>query len=365
MNRISLGVRFDGCFMHAPLRYQDSKKLILAIRRMAYEELSEFLKNTVGFAHSLYYKVPNVKFETGLVSVSNAKELYYMFDIANMYGWLEMYVDHHDMKLSQYLDAADTTIIDRVVAKWRGPPKTRYYNNFSVDELVNWAKIEIEYDEESIETEEDVSRKGTVENSFTLASTEVVENVKIMQSCNETGIWKLSRDWFNFFSFDHFNSAIYWNGALHWLETEDIQDGYLKHYKLNIENHDHPILATIQIHQGLHRVILALEFTIYEMRKWCSVWSVRYIINTTDVMNLLPEGWSIWSIVWSIVVGEREEGSCLVINLSGKVIEYNLISKTLHKIYDIGSNQLDADELILPFSADHNVYEFIPSFARV
>ncbi|GJS74090.1 hypothetical protein Tco_0706931 [Tanacetum coccineum] len=28
------------------------------------------------------------------------------------------------------------------------------------------------------------SRKGTVENSFTLASTEAVENVKIMQSCN-------------------------------------------------------------------------------------------------------------------------------------------------------------------------------------
>ncbi|GKC76638.1 hypothetical protein Tco_1127412, partial [Tanacetum coccineum] len=238
------------------------------------------------------------------------------------------------------------------------------------------------------------SRKGTVENSFTLASTEAVENVKIVQSCNglllctgpgwpacnyvynpstnlfkmlpppdyshvdspfytsaglrmafdptkslnykvvhvgrtsshidiqtycsETGNWKLCRDWFNFFSFDHFDSAIYWNGALHWLETEDIQDGYLKHYKLNIEDHDHPILTTIQIYQGLHRVrnffeplcnnlrvcitiqipqtlhvegklfesrgcLLAVlrdyigsrEFTIYEMRKRCSVWSVR------------------------------------------------------------------------------------------
>ncbi|GKA29319.1 hypothetical protein Tco_0715564, partial [Tanacetum coccineum] len=78
--------------------------------------------------------------------------------------------------------------------------------------------------------------------------------IDIQTYCSETGNWKLCRDWFNFFSFDHFDSAIYWNGALHWLETEDIQDGYLKHYKLNIEDHDHPILTTIQIYQGLHRV---------------------------------------------------------------------------------------------------------------
>ncbi|GJR88969.1 hypothetical protein Tco_0212980 [Tanacetum coccineum] len=134
MNRVSLGVRFDGCFMHAPLRYQDGKKLILAIRRMAYEEFSEFLKNTVGFAHSLYYKVPNVELETGLVRVSNSKELYYMFDVANAYGWLEMYVNHHDMKLN---------------------------------ELVNWAENEVEYDEESMQTEEDAVQIKQIEIGLT------------------------------------------------------------------------------------------------------------------------------------------------------------------------------------------------------
>ncbi|GKD80890.1 hypothetical protein Tco_1347729 [Tanacetum coccineum] len=53
------------------------------------------------------------------------------------------------------------------------------------------------------------------------------------------------------------------------------------------------------------------EFTIYEMMKGCSVWS------------------------------GREEDSFLVINLSGNVVQYNLISNTLHEIYDCGSNQLD------------------------
>ncbi|GKD56522.1 hypothetical protein Tco_1289909 [Tanacetum coccineum] len=151
INGISLGVRFEGCFMHVPLRYQDRKKIILAIHRMAYEEFSEYLKNIVGFTYCLYYKVPNVELETSLVRVSNDKELYYIFDVANAYGWLEMYVDHHDIKFSQYLEAVDTTTMDGVVAKWRGPPKTRYYNKFSVDELVNWSENEVEYDEEAMQ----------------------------------------------------------------------------------------------------------------------------------------------------------------------------------------------------------------------
>nr|GEU81527.1 hypothetical protein [Tanacetum cinerariifolium] len=70
---------------------------------------------------------------------------------------------------------------------------------------------------------------------------------------------------------------------------------------------------------------------------------------------------------WSIVLREKEEDSFLVINLSGKVVQYNLISKTLHKIYDCGSNQLDDnhdddddDELLQQFEVE---YEFISSFA--
>ncbi|GKB39528.1 hypothetical protein Tco_0884470 [Tanacetum coccineum] len=118
------------------------------------------------------------------------------------------------------------------------------------------------------------------------------------------------------------------------------------------------------------------EFTIYEMRKGCSVWSIKYIVNTDDFMNPLPEGWSIWSIVWSIVLGEREEDSFLMINLSTKVVQYNLISKTLREIYDMGSNEIADDYLhgfILPYAMydvgykklDYKVFEFIPSSASV
>ncbi|GJZ66396.1 hypothetical protein Tco_0623092 [Tanacetum coccineum] len=118
------------------------------------------------------------------------------------------------------------------------------------------------------------------------------------------------------------------------------------------------------------------EFTIYEMMKGSSVWSVRYHVDTDDFMTPLPEGWSIRSTVWSIVLGEREDDSFLVINLSGKVVEYNLISKNLREMYDMGSNQLTDDYhdgFIPPFAmydmrpkqVDHKVYEFIPSYASV
>ncbi|GKA66558.1 hypothetical protein Tco_0766366 [Tanacetum coccineum] len=178
-------------------------------------------------------------------------------------------------------------------------------------------------------------------------------------------------------------SAIYWNNALHWLETENSQ---LTHYKLNIEYLDHPIITIIQIPQSLKEGrnffkfygnilpmiitiqiphILHLEgklfdsygclllvrrddfgsskFTIYEMTKRSSVWSVRYHVDTDDFMTLLPEGWSIRSTVWSIILGEREDDSFLVINLSRKVVEYNLISKNLREMYDMGSYQLTND----------------------
>ncbi|GJY95493.1 hypothetical protein Tco_0511854 [Tanacetum coccineum] len=121
---------------------------------------------------------------------------------------------------------------------------------------------------------------------------------------------------------------------------------------------DDPILLLMKIPQMLHlkgkifescRCLLLVcrddigsrEFTIYEMMKGCSV---------------------------CIGLGEREEDAFLVINLSEKVVKYNLISKTINEIFDIGSNQMDDDddvEFIPPFLVDPNIYECISSSANV
>nr|GEW00037.1 hypothetical protein [Tanacetum cinerariifolium] len=113
------------------------------------------------------------------------------------------------------------------------------------------------------------------------------------------------------------------------------------------------------------------DFTIYEIMKGSSVWSVRYLVNIEQLMHLVPEGWSIRTSVWSICLGEGEEDALVVINISGKVVKYNLISKTTTEIFDIGSNQIDDDddddvvEFIPSFEIDPNIYEFIPSLVSV
>nr|GEV10369.1 hypothetical protein [Tanacetum cinerariifolium] len=118
--------------------------------------------------------------------------------------------------------------------------------------------------------------------------------------------------------------------------------------------------------------ISSREFTIYEMRKGYYVWSIKYLVDIDDFMSALTEGWSIRSIV----LGEREEDSFLVINFYGMVLEYNLISKTLREISDMGSNQVANDYLhgfIPPFvmyamgskKFDHKIYEFTMSSASV
>ncbi|GJX06690.1 hypothetical protein Tco_0194622 [Tanacetum coccineum] len=152
-------------------------------------------------------------------------------------------------------------------------------------------------------------------------------DIDIQIYSSETTNWSLYRDRFNYFSFDHFDSAIYWNDALYWLETENRQ---LMHYRLNTEDHEHPIITTIQIPQqgmnflesyGYMDLILILiqiphllhlegklfelrgclllvcrddigsiEFTIYELMIGCSVWTVRYTVDTDDFMTPLPEG---------------------------------------------------------------------------
>ncbi|GJR77120.1 reverse transcriptase domain-containing protein [Tanacetum coccineum] len=170
--------------------------------------------------------------------------------------------------------------------------------------FVNHIKSLFEYDFVSLDPRLK-SKKSALDSSFTLCSTKEADNVKILY-------------------FDHFDSAIYWNDALHWLEIENMQ---LLHYILNIEDHEHPILTTIQNPQrGMNflqsygyidpMVILiqiphmfhlegklfetrgclllvcrndigTSEFTIYEMMIGCSVWTVRYRGNIDDFMTPL------------------------------------------------------------------------------
>ncbi|GJT23601.1 hypothetical protein Tco_0893538 [Tanacetum coccineum] len=201
----------------------------------------------------------------------------------------------------------------------------------------------------------------------------------------EIGNWSFCRDRFSYFSFDHFESEIYWNDAFYWLEGLNRE---LKHCKLNIEDHDHPIMTSLEIAHGLHRgrnflesfggpiydpILLLMEIPhmLHLEGKFfescgCLLLVCRDDIGSTEItIYEMMKG----SFVWSV----RYLDAFVVINLSGKVVKFNLISKTNIEIFDIGSNQMDDDEdddddavlFIPPFEVDPNLYEFIPSLASV
>nr|GEW49491.1 hypothetical protein [Tanacetum cinerariifolium] len=221
------------------------------------------------------------------------------------------------------------------------------------------------------------SRIYTSDKSFTLGYTDAVDNVSILQSCNGKLIESL--------------------GCL------------------------------VLVHRDF---IDSSEFTIYEMRKGCSVWSIKhafdYVYNSsTNLFKILPEpdyanddsnfygcaglrltfdptkssyykvmraGHTCSDIVIQIYCSEKgnwslcnerfnyfflhfdgamENDSFLMINLSEKVVEYNLISKNLRDMYDMGSNQVTDDYhdgFISPFAmydmrakqVDHKVFVDCP-----
>nr|GFA62730.1 hypothetical protein [Tanacetum cinerariifolium] len=149
----------------------------------------------------------------------------------------------------------------------------------------------------------------------------------------------------------------------------------LKHCKLNMEDHDHPIMTSLEIAHGLHRgknflesfggpindlILLLMEIThmLHLERNFFESCGCLLLICRDDI------GFTEFTIyetsVWSICLGEGEEDDFVVINLSEKVIKYNLISKTNTAIFDIGSNQMDDDDDDV--ADDDGTVLFIPPF---
>ncbi|GJS53998.1 hypothetical protein Tco_0627360 [Tanacetum coccineum] len=235
------------------------------------------------------------------------------------------------------------------------------------------------------------SKKSAMDRSLSRGSTEEADNVKISQSCNGLllcGGSGMPRQANGASAGTVLTTSVLiilimqYIGMeeLHWLRTENRLIILMAYTGSTADTHTMSYFVNLGMEYCLCGVGFCFvclddfgssDFTIYEMMIVCSVWTVRYRVHTDDFMTPIPEGWSIRSNVWSIILGEREQDSFLVM-LSGKVVQYNLISKTLYEIYDCGSNQLDDnhddnddDELFQQFQAEHNVYEFIPSFASV
>ncbi|GJX13913.1 hypothetical protein Tco_0205671 [Tanacetum coccineum] len=114
----------DGYFSHLPLTYVDGVILEMVVRRMPYEEFVVYLEENFScYFQVLYYQVPCQDLKRGLVRVSDDRSLSYMFDVEETFGRLNLYLDHLDIDLSEYLSQAITYDMDVCVSKTIGPPK--------------------------------------------------------------------------------------------------------------------------------------------------------------------------------------------------------------------------------------------------
>nr|GEU53238.1 hypothetical protein [Tanacetum cinerariifolium] len=138
----------DGYFSHLPLTYVDGVILEIVVSRMPYEQLAEFLKEKYG----CYFQ--------GCITK------------------LTLYLDHLDMDLSEYLSQAITYDMDDLVSKKIDPLKKRYCNDFFVDEMVDWAEMEVE-------TTAVEARTSTIEGVKARNST--IEGVEARTSTKDKG----------------------------------------------------------------------------------------------------------------------------------------------------------------------------------
>ncbi|GKA52189.1 hypothetical protein Tco_0745385 [Tanacetum coccineum] len=119
-------VHNDGYFSHLSVNCVDGVILEMAIRMMPYEEFVVYLEEKCGcYFQGLYYQVPSQDLEKGLVRVNDDRSLSYMFDVEETFGRLNLYLDHLDMDLSEYLSQAITYDMNAYVYKKIGPLKKR------------------------------------------------------------------------------------------------------------------------------------------------------------------------------------------------------------------------------------------------
>ncbi|GKB10545.1 SGNH hydrolase-type esterase domain-containing protein [Tanacetum coccineum] len=181
--------------------------------------------------------------------------------------------------------------------------------------------------------------------------------IQVHTYSSETGAWSVCGDQFSETCFEGFKEGVFWNDAFHWLNMNNVFRKKTLHFELDIGN-EQPVLTELKLPVTFDgkshfqsklfesRGCLLLlgkdhahsrQLNVFEMRDDDSEWSVKFIVNLDDIMMPLPRTWMIRPCVWSIVLGEREEDSFMIIDLLSKVVQYNPVLKTVRTLADLES----------------------------
>ncbi|KAL6989448.1 hypothetical protein U1Q18_015197 [Sarracenia purpurea var. burkii] len=202
---------------------------------------------------------------------------------------------------------------------------------------------------------------------------------------SETGSWKASGEAFS--SDDGtdtlFGGGVYWNGAVNWLSNR--ADSL--YFNLDEERlgtmpmlpvpegkwwYDKEVMHYGESRRHLHLVEIfspTTRFNVYEMERDYSGWFVKFRVDLAGVATSFPEmtqtrgNWYCSYSVLSLVRGESDEESFLVLQLADKLVRYNLADGAFMTVYEVPS-QRGGDGEDLRFSRG-GAHPYIESYSCV
>ncbi|OIT03274.1 PREDICTED: F-box protein At5g07610-like [Nicotiana attenuata] len=151
-----------------------------------------------------------------------------------------------------------------------------------------------------------------------------------------------------------FDSGVFWNGGIHWIgeyssvyfdaKSEEVvvknmpprPQGYCSE-KIRYFGEWGGHLHLIQV-QSLY----AKKFNVLELDKDTWKWSVKYRVHLARLISAFPEivqqtayGTQYAFSILSVIRGENEEDSVLLLTIPGKVVAYNLVLKTAKVVREL------------------------------
>ncbi|KAK6117848.1 hypothetical protein DH2020_048411 [Rehmannia glutinosa] len=199
---------------------------------------------------------------------------------------------------------------------------------------------------------------------------------------SETGPWRKCGEPFT--TQVNFENGVYWNGAIHW-----VNNGIGDSLYFNTDDQNLRIMPMPPIPDGwdwrsnyyfgescdhLHYIEIIgpqIQFNVYEMRRDYSEWFIKYKVDLMPVVamypgmirnNFDPTDWYYYAFsIFSLVRGEKDEDSFLVLQIPGKAIRYNLVYQTFEMIHEFAGAEVEGS---LRFPST-NGFQYIESLCCV
>ncbi|XP_060212503.1 F-box protein At5g07610-like [Lycium barbarum] len=194
-----------------------------------------------------------------------------------------------------------------------------------------------------------IKRLGTTFRGFSFGSTDLEVSVYVPGSES----WRSCCHFYVDYT-TRFDCGVFWNGAIHWIgeyfsvhfdaKSEEVviknmpprpQGDFTEKIRYFGEWGGHLHLIQVQTRY-------AKRFNVLELDKDTWKWSVKYHVHLARLISAFPEmikqtpyGIHYAFSILSVIRGENEEDSVLLLTIPGKVVAYNLVRKTTKVVREL------------------------------